>query len=147
MSLLRPLVRSLVIATLALSPLAAQVRVTLANGAAAPMDGRLLVMLSTDSTAEPRFQIADGPKTQLLFGSDVTGWTRGTARTVDANANGYPLASLRAVPPGRYWMQAVLNVYQTYRRADGHVVSLRRTEGKGSSGTASPGTATARRAG
>ena len=139
MSPFRPLARSLALATLALSPLAAQVRVTLANGSATPMDGRLLVMLSTDSTAEPRFQIADGPKTQLLFGSDITGWTRGTARTVDATANGYPLASLRAVPAGRYWMQAVLNVYQTYRRADGHVVSLPPDRGEGQQWNTKPG--------
>src|SRR2546426_8593749 len=28
---------------------------------AAPLDGRVLLMLSTDTTAEPRFQISDGP--------------------------------------------------------------------------------------
>src|SRR2546427_8634554 len=29
------------------------------------------LMLSTDTTAEPRFQISDGPNTQLIFGIDV----------------------------------------------------------------------------
>jgi len=38
---------------------------------AAPLDGRLLLMISSDSTAEPRFQISDGPNTQLIFGIDV----------------------------------------------------------------------------
>ena len=36
-----------------------------------PLDGRLLLLLSTDSTAEPRFQISDGLRTQLVFGVDV----------------------------------------------------------------------------
>jgi hypothetical protein len=29
----------------------------------APLDGRLLLLVSTDSSAEPRNQIADGPET------------------------------------------------------------------------------------
>src|SRR2546426_8338364 len=42
-----------------------------AGKSAAPLDGRVLLMLSTDTTAEPRFQISDGPNTQLIFGIDV----------------------------------------------------------------------------
>ena len=38
-----------------------------------PLDGRLLVMLSTDPKDEPRFQINDSPKTQQIFGIDVDG--------------------------------------------------------------------------
>ena len=40
------------------------------HGAAA-VDGRLLVLVSRDESAEPRFQINDGPKTQQAFGFDV----------------------------------------------------------------------------
>ena len=36
-----------------------------------PLDGRLLVMLSTDPKEEPRLQITDSPKTQQIFGIDV----------------------------------------------------------------------------
>ncbi len=39
----------------------------------APLDGRLLVMLSKDAKEEPRFQVSDGPKTQQIFGIDVDG--------------------------------------------------------------------------
>src|SRR5262249_9463275 len=38
-----------------------------------PLDGRLLVMLSTDPKDEPRFQINDSPTTQQIFGIDVDG--------------------------------------------------------------------------
>ena len=34
------------------------------------LDGRMLLMLSTDDSKEPRFQIVDGPATQLAFGID-----------------------------------------------------------------------------
>src|SRR2546428_12179352 len=60
---------------------------------AAPLDGRALLMLSTDTTAEPRFQSSDGPKTQLIFGSDVAGLRPGQDAAIDAGARGHPLAS------------------------------------------------------
>ena len=44
---------------------------------AAALDGRLLFLVSTDSSAEPRRQISDGPETQLVFGTDVEGWAPG----------------------------------------------------------------------
>ena len=43
---------------------------SLADG---PLDGRLLLLLSSDPAAEPRFQISaiDVPKSQQVFGIDV----------------------------------------------------------------------------
>jgi hypothetical protein len=105
----------------------------------APLDGRLLVMLSTDSTAEPRFQIVDGPETQLVFGLDVDRWTPGRAMVVDARAFGYPLRSLEALPPGRYWVQALLNRYETFTRNDGHVLKLPPDKGEGQRWDRKPG--------
>src|SRR3954452_11216228 len=62
---------------------------------AQPLDGRLLLLLSTDSSAEPRFQIDDTPKSQLLFGVNADGWAAGQAIIVDTSANGYPIRSLK----------------------------------------------------
>jgi len=106
---------------------------------AAPLDGRLLVLISTDSSSEPRFQIADGPRTQLVFGVDVEGWVPRAARVVDSSAFGYPLRSLAQLPPGRYWTQALLNRYETFRRADGHVVKLPPDRGEGQQWNRKPG--------
>jgi hypothetical protein len=39
-----------------------------------PLDGRLLLLLSTESGAEPRFQIDDTPRSQVVFGVTVDGW-------------------------------------------------------------------------
>jgi hypothetical protein len=103
------------------------------------LDGRLLLMLSDDSTAEPRFQIADISETQLIFGVDVEGWRAGAPRSIDRRAVSYPLASLAAVPAGRYRVQALLNRYETFRRADGHVVKLPPDRGEGQQWNQKPG--------
>jgi len=40
-------------------------------------DGRLLLMISTDNSEEPRAQITDSLKTQQVFGTDVETWKPG----------------------------------------------------------------------
>jgi hypothetical protein len=106
---------------------------------AQPLDGRLLLLVSTDSTNEPRFQVNDGAGTQLVFGTDVEGWSPDTDATVDASAHGYPLRALTQVPPGRYWVQAVLNRYETFTRDDGHTVKLPPDKGEGQVWNRKPG--------
>ncbi|HMV31554.1 MAG: hypothetical protein U0104_06715 [Gemmatimonadales bacterium] len=103
------------------------------------LDGRLLLLLSTDSSAEPRFQVGDQENTQLVFGVDVESWLPGRPRTVDARAAGYPVARLTDLPAGRYRVQALLNRYETFRRADGHVVKLPPDRGEGQQWNSKPG--------
>ena len=103
------------------------------------VDGRLLVMLSTDTKAEPRFQITDDAATQLVFGIDVDGLAPGTPAVVDAAAIGYPMRSLRDLPAGTYTAQALLHRYETFRRADGHVVKLPMDRGEGQQWNRAPG--------
>lgn len=105
----------------------------------APLDGRLLLLLSTDSTAEPRFQISDDPETQLVFGVDVDGWRAGEVRAVTAAADGYPVASLAGVPAGTYRVQAVLNRYETFHLGDGRVLKLPPDRGEGQHWERKPG--------
>ena len=104
----------------------------------APLDGRLLVMLSTDESDEPRFQIADGPGSQQIFGADVEDWRDGAA-TLDTSALGFPLENLASVPPGTYAVQALFHRYETFRRADGHVVRLPMDRGEGQQWNRAPG--------
>ncbi len=106
---------------------------------AAPLDGRVLLLLSTDSTAEPRFQISDGPATQLVFGLDVDGLAPGRDATIDATAFGYPVRSLGSLPGGRYRVQALLNRYETFRRSDGHTIKLPPDKGEGQQWARKPG--------
>ena len=102
------------------------------------LDGRLLVMLSTDPKAEPRFQVNDGPTTQLIFGVDVENWKPGTSQTVNAKAQGWPIG-LDQVKPGEYFVQALLHKYETFRRADGHTVKLPMDRGEGQQWNRAPG--------
>jgi len=103
------------------------------------IDGRLLVMLSTDPEVEPRFQVTDDAATQQVFGVDVDGLAPGATAVVDAAATGYPLPSLRDVPAGTYRAQALLHRYETFRRADGHIVKLPMDRGEGQQWNRAPG--------
>ena len=104
-----------------------------------PLDGRILLLVSNDGSAEPRNQISDGATTQLIFGLDVDGWKPGTAAIVDASAFGYPLQSIAEIPAGDYFIQALLNRYEKFTRSDGHTVKLPPDKGEGQRWNAKPG--------
>src|SRR5438270_10259331 len=106
---------------------------------AQPLDGRILLLLSTDGTAEPRMQISISYKTQMVFGLDVDQLAPGKAVTVDDAAFGYPIRSLRDVPAGEYFVQAVLNRYETFHRGDGHTVKMHMDHGEGQHWNILPG--------
>ncbi len=105
----------------------------------APLDGRLLLLVSTDTTGEPRFQIGDGAKTQLVFGIDVDGLRPGQEAVIDASVAGYPLESIADIKPGTYRVQALLHKYETFHRADGHTVKLPMDRGEGQQWARAPG--------
>jgi len=48
-----------------------------ATRAEKPLDGRLLLLLSNDPSDEPRMQIDDSIKSQMIFGVTVDGWKPG----------------------------------------------------------------------
>jgi hypothetical protein len=110
-----------------------------ASRSATPLDGRVLLLLSNDAGAEPRMQIDDTPKSQMIFGVTVDGWKPGERLVISDNAQAYPRASLRDVPPGDYTIQAVLNVYETFRRSDGKTVKLAPDRGEGQHWNLAPG--------
>jgi hypothetical protein len=111
-----------------------------ASLAQGPLDGRLLLLLSTDDTAEPRFQVSDTSLgSQQVFGIDVDGWKAGEPATFPADVLGYPLASLAQVKPGTYTVQALLHRYETFKRSDGHTVKLPMDRGEGQQWNRAPG--------
>src|SRR5271155_4550144 len=57
---------------------------------AQPLDGRLMLLLSNDPSEEPRMQINDTPKSQMVFGVTVDGWKPGDPVTIGDDAQGYP---------------------------------------------------------
>ncbi|MBU4253365.1 MAG: hypothetical protein KJ727_02045 [Acidobacteria bacterium] len=106
---------------------------------AEPLDGRMLLFISRDPGQEPRFQVGDGPDSQQVFGIDVDGLRPNTPAVIDGTVFGYPLESLSAVPTGEYFVQAFLNRYETFTRADGHTVKLPPDKGEGQQWSRKPG--------
>ncbi|HEY9429450.1 MAG TPA: alpha/beta hydrolase-fold protein [Gemmatimonadaceae bacterium] len=92
------------------------------SAASAPVTGRLFLFLARTNDREPRFQAGSYGGSVPFFGVDVSALAPGQAATVDASTLGFPLESLRDVPPGDYYAQALLNVYTEFHRADGHVI-------------------------
>ena len=110
-----------------------------ASVASAPLDGRLLVVVSRVDGTEPRFQVSDGPSGQPVFGIDVDGWKPGTAATIDDSVFGFPLDSIADIPVGTYSVQALLHKYETFRRGDGHTVKMPMDRGEGQQWARAPG--------
>ena len=110
-----------------------------ADRSAQPVDGRLLLVLSTDPSAEPRMQINDTPATQMIFGVDVVGLKPGQTALIGDHAAGYPMKSLADVKPGDYYVQAVLHRYETFHRSDGTTVKLPMDRGEGQHWNLAPG--------
>ena len=106
---------------------------------AEPLDGRLLLILSTDPSAEPRLQISNSVRTQILFGLDVDSLRPDQPATLDDAAFGYPIRFLHDVPPGDYTVQVVLHRYETFHRADGTTVKLPMDRGEGQHWQLAPG--------
>ena len=110
-----------------------------ASQSAQPLDGRVLLLLSNDPSAEPRMQIDDTPLSQIVFGVTVDGLAPGQPVAITDAAAGYPYRKLSEVPPGDYTVQGVLNRYETFHRADGKTVKLHPDMGEGQHWNLSPG--------
>jgi hypothetical protein len=102
-------------------------------------DGRLLLLLANNDTSEPRFQITDGLSTQLVFGIDVEGFSPGQEIAIDDKAFGFPKQSLKDIPAGEYFVQALLNRYETFNLKTGHAVKLPPDQGEGQHWESKPG--------
>ncbi len=107
--------------------------------ASQPLDGRLLLMLSISDESEPRFQISDRFNSQQIYGIDVEGWNPGDTRSFDAEVFGFPNRSLAELPAGQYHVQALLHLYETFHRNDGHTVKMPMDRGEGQQWNRAPG--------
>ena len=82
-----------------------------------PLTGRLIVAVSKVEKPEPRLMIS--PRGPAIFGVDLNQLPAGHTAVVDNSASSYPM-KLSALPPGDYYVEAVVNVYQQFHRSDGH---------------------------
>jgi hypothetical protein len=102
-------------------------------------DGRLLLLLSNNDKDEPRFQMGDGLTTQLIFGVDVEGMKPGDKIMVDEGAFGFPIRSIENIPAGDYFVQAIINRYETFNLKTGHTLKLPPDKGEGQQWNRKPG--------
>jgi hypothetical protein len=103
------------------------------------LTGRVFVVLSRDSAPEPRLAMGNLTQTPPFFGVDVTGLPAGQAAVIDDTTLGYPVSSLRGIPAGDYYAQAVVNVYTEFHRSDGHTIWAHNDQWEGQHMTRSPG--------
>jgi len=105
---------------------------------AQPITGRLFVMISHRNEPEVRLQSTwfNSPE---IIAIDVHQLMPGEVAVVDAKPLGTPLASLKDLPAGDYYVQAVLNLYTEFHRADGHVIWAHLDQGEGQQFNKSPG--------
>lgn len=142
---MRAAIRTVAVAALtfaALPALAAGPRFEVSYPAAldnGPIDGRILLVIAKTNEREPRFQVGRGVRSQQLFGVNVDGLTPGRPAVIDASTRGWPLENASEIPAGEYWVQAVLNVYTTFKRADGHTIQAHMDQWEGQKWNLSPG--------
>lgn len=108
-----------------------------ASANAGPLTGRVYVMISRNAEREPRLQI--GRAGIPFFGRDVEQLAPGEVAAIDSTGLGTPVASLSEIPPGDYYVQAFVNVYSEFRRADGHVLWMHDDRWEGQHWNRSPG--------
>ena len=92
-----------------------------------PLTGRLVLLVSRTGQPEPRLQIS--PVGPAIFGVDLEQLAPGRVAVVDTSAVGHP-TGLGALPPGEYFVQAVVNVYERARRSDGHTIWVHLNDGR-----------------
>jgi hypothetical protein len=103
------------------------------------LDGRLLLLISKSTQKEPRFQINDGPGTQMVFGKDIENWNPGELQIMNEEAFGYPIERINQIPEGDYYVQAILHIYETFKLKTGHTVKLPMDRGEGQHWNEAPG--------
>jgi enterochelin esterase-like enzyme len=115
-----------------------RVEISFTQGARAePVTGMVYLAISKTNQSTP-IQETD-PEGVPLFSKYVEGLRPGAAATIGAADRGHPVASLRDIPAGEYWVQPFVNVYTRFPRADGHTVWIHMDQWEGQNWKRSPG--------
>jgi len=115
-----------------------RVEIAFAAGARSePVTGMVYLAFSRDNKRTPIDQT--GPTESPLFSTYVEALGPGRPAVIDSRAVGHPVASLRDIPAGEYWVQPFVSVYTRFARADGHTVWLHMDQWEGQNWKRSPG--------
>ncbi|HTE46177.1 MAG TPA: hypothetical protein VK636_13080 [Gemmatimonadaceae bacterium] len=83
---------------------------------AGPITGRLILAIAKAGQSEPRLLIS--PRGPALFAIDLDQLRPDQVATIDDKAVSHPM-SLANLPPGDYFAQAIISVYEQVHRSDG----------------------------
>jgi hypothetical protein len=102
-----------------------------------PITGRVYVMIAENDRREPRLQV----RTHGIpfFGKDVHELEPQEPVIIGQDVFGYPIESIRDIPPGEYYVQGFINIYTEFKRADGHTVWMHNDQWEGQRWNISPG--------
>ncbi|MHB1192368.1 MAG: alpha/beta hydrolase-fold protein [Longimicrobiales bacterium] len=95
------------------------------------------MIITRTANTEPRFQVRNTGVP--FFGRDVEQLEPGEVVLFDDSVMGYPVAALSEIPPGSYYVQAFVNIYTEFRRADGNVLWMHEDQWEGQNWRSSPG--------
>ena len=104
-----------------------------------PLTGRVFVMIARSDSPEPRLQTGSWRSRVEFLARDVDQLRPGQTTTIDALTLAYPLKSVRELPAGDYYVQALFNVYTKFSRADGHIIWAHNDQWEGQQFNRSPG--------
>jgi Putative esterase len=114
-------------------------KITLPANQPQPIMGRLFIIIARANDPEPRLQVGGWRSKTELLAVDVPGLQPGGTATVDALALGFPLKSVRELPAGDYYVQALFNVYTRFQRSDGNTIFAHMDQWEGQQFNKSPG--------
>jgi len=103
-----------------------------------PITGRVFLAISRDAQPEPRFEAGSYFKSIPFWAKDVDQLEPGKDVIIDTNVLGYPVSNLRDLAAGDYYIQAIMNVYTQYHRADGHTIWAHQDQWEGQHFNTSP---------
>jgi len=101
-----------------------------------PITGRVYVMISREKGREPRLQVSTNGVP--FWGTDIYSLKPGEVVTIDEDVFGYPLKSVREIPPGKYYLQGFINIYTKFDRSDGHILWMHNDQWEGQRWNISP---------
>jgi hypothetical protein len=93
----------------------------------APLTGRLVLVVAKREIPEPRLTIS--PSGPAMFAVDLEQLPADRPAVIDGASLGFP-RPLAELAPGDYFVQAVINVYEEVRRADGHRIWVHMNDGR-----------------
>ena len=106
---------------------------------AGPITGRAFLFVARTDKEEPRLQSGADAGSEPFFGVDVDALAPGKTVTIDPAVLGFPVASLKQLPAGDYFVQGMLVPYTRFARSDGHTIWAHMDAGEGQRFNRSPG--------